>query len=280
MTVLLTGGAGYIGSHTCVELLDCGFDVIVADNFCNSKPEVVDRCEKITGKKIKLYEADVADKEAMTRVFSENKIDAVVHFASYKAVPESVKKPVMYYRNNLDTTLTLLEVMKEFGVGVFVFSSSATVYGDKNPVPFVETMPTSTTNPYGTTKLFIEKILTDAAAADENMSVVLLRYSTRSVLTKADLSAKTRTESRTTSCRTLRRLRQASVKCSTFTATTTTLPMAQAYVTISTLLTSQKVMLKRSNMRLTKKAARYSTSEQAQVTALWTSFMRLKKLTI
>ena len=176
MTVLLTGGAGYIGSHTCVELLDCGFDVIVADNFCNSKPEVIDRCEKITGKKIKLYEADVADKAAMTRVFSENKIDAVVHFAGYKAVPESVKKPVMYYRNNLDTTLTLLEVMKEFCVGVFVFSSSATVYGDKNPVPFVETMPTSTTNPYGTTKLFIEKILTDAAVADENMSVVLLRY--------------------------------------------------------------------------------------------------------
>ena len=176
MKVLLTGGAGFIGSHTCVELVSKGFDAVIVDNFSNSDPGVIARCEKITGKKIKYHEADVADKAAMRRIFAEEKFDAVIHFAGYKAVGESVAKPVMYYRNNLDTTLTLLEVMKEYGVNIFVFSSSATVYGDKNPVPFTEDMPTSTTNPYGTTKLFIEKILTDASAADESLSVVLLRY--------------------------------------------------------------------------------------------------------
>jgi UDP-glucose 4-epimerase len=176
MKVLLTGGAGFIGSHTCVELLSQGYDAVIADNFCNSERDVITRCEKITGKKIACYDADVADKEAVSSIFAKEKIDAVIHFAGYKSVPESVKLPVMYYRNNLDTTLTVLEVMKEFGVKIFVFSSSATVYGDKNPVPFTEDMPTSTTNPYGTTKLFIEKILTDTAAADGEMSVVLLRY--------------------------------------------------------------------------------------------------------
>lgn len=176
MKVLLTGGAGFIGSHTCVELVSKGFDAVIVDNFSNSDPGVIERCEKITGRKIKYHDADVADKAAMRRIFAEEKFDAVIHFAGYKAVGESVAKPLMYYRNNLDTTLTLLEVMKEYGVDIFVFSSSATVYGDKNPVPFTEDMPTSTTNPYGTTKLFIEKILTDAAAADKDLSVVLLRY--------------------------------------------------------------------------------------------------------
>lgn len=176
MKVLLTGGAGFIGSHTCVELVSKGFDAVIVDNFSNSDPGVIERCEKITGRKIKYHDADVADKTAMRRIFAEEKFDAVIHFAGYKAVGESVAKPLMYYRNNLDTTLTLLEVMKEYGVDIFVFSSSATVYGDKNPVPFTEDMPTSTTNPYGTTKLFIEKILTDAAAADKDLSVVLLRY--------------------------------------------------------------------------------------------------------
>ncbi|MBQ6052086.1 MAG: UDP-glucose 4-epimerase GalE [Clostridia bacterium] len=176
MKVLLTGGAGFIGSHTCVELVSKDFDAVIVDNFSNSDPGVIERCEKITGRKIKYHDADVADKAAMRRIFAEEKFDAVIHFAGYKAVGESVAKPLMYYRNNLDTTLTLLEVMKEYGVDIFVFSSSATVYGDKNPVPFTEDMPTSTTNPYGTTKLFIEKILTDAAAADKDLSVVLLRY--------------------------------------------------------------------------------------------------------
>jgi len=176
MKILLTGGAGYIGSHTCVELLKNGYDVLIVDNFSNSKPNVIVRCEKISGKKIPYYEADVADKEAMRNIFAENKIDAVIHFAGYKAVGESVQKPIMYYRNNLDTTFTLLETMKEFNVKNIVFSSSATVYGDKNVPPFKEDMPTSATNPYGTTKLFIEKILTDASYADKELSVVLLRY--------------------------------------------------------------------------------------------------------
>lgn len=177
MNVLLAGGAGYIGSHTCVELLDAGYDVIVADNFSNSCPEAVSRVEEITGRQIKLYEADVCDKEAVDRIFSENKIDAVIHFAGLKAVGESCEKPVMYYRNNIDSTLTLLEAMNQYGVHNFIFSSSATVYGTPKTVPLVETMPTgSPTNPYGWTKLMMEQILSDAAKAEPEMSVVLLRY--------------------------------------------------------------------------------------------------------
>ena len=150
MNVLLAGGAGYIGSHTCVELLEAGHSVVVADNYSNSCPEAIRRVEEITGKSVKLYEADVCDSEATDRIFSENRIDAVIHFAGLKAVGESVAKPVMYYRNNIDSTLTLLECMKKHGVKRFIFSSSATVYGTPKEVPLVETMPTgSPTNPYG-----------------------------------------------------------------------------------------------------------------------------------
>ena len=176
MSVLLTGGAGYIGSHTAVELINSGFDIVIADNFSNSKPEAVSRLEEITGTKIKLYDVDVADHDALEKVFKENDIDSVIHFAGYKAVGESCEKPVMYYRNNIDTTLTLLEVMKKYKTKNFVFSSSATVYGIPETVPLVETMKTGCTNPYGWTKLMIEQILTDAASADDNLSVVLLRY--------------------------------------------------------------------------------------------------------
>ena len=176
MSVLLTGGAGYIGSHTAVELINSGFDIVIADNFSNSKPEAVLRLEEITGTKIKLYNVDVAEHDALEKVFKENDIDSVIHFAGYKAVGESCEKPVMYYRNNIDTTLTLLEVMKKYGTKNFVFSSSATVYGIPEKVPLVETMKTGCTNPYGWTKLMIEQILTDAASADDNLSVVLLRY--------------------------------------------------------------------------------------------------------
>lgn len=177
MNVLLAGGAGYIGSHTCVELLNAGHDVIVADNFSNSCPEAIKRVEEITGKKVPLYEADVCEKEAVDKIFAENKIDAVIHFAGLKAVGESCEKPVMYYRNNIDSTLTLLEAMKKYGVNNFIFSSSATVYGTPKTVPLVETMPTgSPTNPYGWTKLMMEQILTDTAKANPEMSVVLLRY--------------------------------------------------------------------------------------------------------
>lgn len=177
MKVLLAGGAGYIGSHTCVELLDAGYDVVIADNFSNSCPEAVKRVEEITGKCVKLYEADVCDKEAVDKIFAENEIDSVIHFAGLKAVGESCEKPVMYYRNNIDSTLTLLEAMKQYGVNNFIFSSSATVYGTPKTVPLVETMPTgSPTNPYGWTKLMMEQILSDTAKANPEMSVVLLRY--------------------------------------------------------------------------------------------------------
>ena len=177
MKVLLTGGAGYIGSHTCVELLTRGYDVVIADNFDNAKPEVINRIEKITGKRPVVYTVDVADKAALRKVFEEHKIDSVIHFAGLKAVGESCRKPIEYYRNNIDSTLTLLEVMRDFGVKKIVFSSSATVYGIPETVPLVETMKkTGCTNPYGWTKYMIEQILTDAAAADSELTCVLLRY--------------------------------------------------------------------------------------------------------
>lgn len=177
MAVLLTGGAGFIGSHTAVELIEKGYEVVVIDNFYNSKPEAIRRVEAITGKKVKLYEADVADASALEKIFSENDIEAVVHFAGLKAVGESVKLPVLYYRNNLDTTLTLLETMKKYGCTRIIFSSSATVYGDPYKVPITEDMPVGKcSNPYGKTKYFIEEILTDVAHADPELSVVLLRY--------------------------------------------------------------------------------------------------------
>ncbi len=177
MNVLLAGGAGYIGSHTCVELIEAGHDVVIADNFSNSCPEAVKRVEEITGKSIPLYEADVCDRQAVDRIFAENKLDAVIHFAGLKAVGESCEKPVEYYRNNIDSTLTLLEAMKKYGVNRFIFSSSATVYGTPVSVPLVETMPTgSPTNPYGWTKLMMEQILTDTANANSELTVVILRY--------------------------------------------------------------------------------------------------------
>lgn len=175
--ILLAGGAGYIGSHTAVELINSGYDVIIADNYSNSCPEAVRRIEEITGKSVKVYELDIKDKTALETVFKENKIDAVIHFAGLKAVGESVAKPVLYYRNNIDTTLSLLECMEEFGVKNIIFSSSATVYGEENPVPYTEKMKRGTcTNPYGWTKVMMEQILEDAANADKELSVVLLRY--------------------------------------------------------------------------------------------------------
>ena len=177
MKVLLTGGAGYIGSHTCVELLEQGYEAVIADNFSNSKPEVINRIKKITDKDVSVYPIDVADKDALSKLFGEQKIDAVIHFAGYKAVGESCAKPLMYYRNNIDATLSLLEVMEEYGVKKIVFSSSATVYGENNPIPYVETQPiTGCTNPYGWTKLMIEQIIRDTANADKAFSAVLLRY--------------------------------------------------------------------------------------------------------
>ncbi len=177
MAILLAGGAGYIGSHTAVELIRHGHDVIIADNFCNSSPKAIERIEELAGKKIVSYQADVRDPQAMDAVFSGHTIDCVIHFAGLKAVGESVQKPVEYYRNNIDTTLTLLECMQKHGVSSIVFSSSATVYGEENEIPYVETMKRgSCSNPYGWTKSMMEQILEDAAAADPHLSVVLLRY--------------------------------------------------------------------------------------------------------
>ena len=176
MSILVTGGSGYIGSHTCVELLNAGKEVVILDNFVNSKPEVLDRIRKITGKEFRFYEVDLLDREGIDRVFSENQIDAVIHFAGLKAVGESCKIPLRYYHNNLTGTFLLCEVMAAHGCKKIVFSSSATVYGMHNQVPFREDMPLSTTNPYGATKLFIEQILTDLHAADPEWSVALLRY--------------------------------------------------------------------------------------------------------
>lgn len=176
MTILVTGGTGFIGSHTCVELIDAGYDVVIIDNLSNSKKDVVSYIEKITGKKVVFYENDVCDKEALKNIFKENKIDAIIHFAGYKAVGESVMKPLMYYRNNLDSTLSLLEVANEFNVKKLAFSSSATVYGKPKHLPIKENFPLSTTNPYGTTKLMIEKILKDLYSSDNNWSIAILRY--------------------------------------------------------------------------------------------------------
>ncbi|NLT40997.1 MAG: UDP-glucose 4-epimerase GalE [Clostridiales bacterium] len=177
MSVLLTGGTGFVGSHTAVELINAGYDVVIADNLSNSSADVVDRIGRITGVVPPLYVIDVADKTALNKLFDERSIDAVIHFAGYKAVGESVARPLMYYRNNLDTALSLLETMEEHGTRIFVFSSSATVYGDPETVPIDESSPAgSCSNPYGRTKYFVEKILSDAAAADPDLSVVLLRY--------------------------------------------------------------------------------------------------------
>lgn len=177
MNVLLAGGAGYIGSHTAVELLNAGYQVVIVDDYSNSSPEAVHRIEKITGKRVISYEADVKNKEKMRYIFSENHIDCVIHFAGLKAVGESVRLPLKYYRNNIDTTLTLLECMEEAGVNQFVFSSSATVYGEENEPPYVETMHRGRcSNPYGWTKVMMEQILEDAAKANPELSVILLRY--------------------------------------------------------------------------------------------------------
>ncbi len=176
MAILVTGGAGFIGSHACVELLNEGYDIVVCDNFMNSKPCVLDKIKKITGKDFTFYEADILDKCAMDKIFSENKIDAVIHFAGLKAVGESVAQPIRYYHNNITGTLVLLDAMKRANVKKIVFSSSATVYGNPETVPIREDFPLSTTNPYGATKLMIENILRDVYVSDSEWSICLLRY--------------------------------------------------------------------------------------------------------
>ncbi|MBR2489444.1 MAG: UDP-glucose 4-epimerase GalE [Clostridia bacterium] len=176
MSILVTGGAGYIGSHTCIEMQNAGYDVIVIDNLDNSSDESLKRVEKITGKPVKFYKEDVRDREALKKIFTENKIEAVIHFAGLKAVGESVREPMMYYNNNLISTIALIETMNEFGVKKIVFSSSATVYGVATEMPLVEGMPLGAINPYGRTKYFIEEILRDLYVADKDWCIALLRY--------------------------------------------------------------------------------------------------------
>ncbi|MDE6034291.1 MAG: UDP-glucose 4-epimerase GalE [Ruminococcus sp.] len=174
--ILVTGGTGFIGSHTCVELLSNGYEIVIVDNLSNSKMASVGRIEKITGKNVKFYNVDICDYDALSGVFRENDIEAVIHFAGLKAVGESVRKPLEYYTNNIYGTLVLLKVMRENDCKKIVFSSSATVYGMNNTAPYTEDMPTSATNPYGYTKVMIEQILKDMCVADDDFSVVALRY--------------------------------------------------------------------------------------------------------
>ena len=177
MKILVTGGTGFIGSHTCVELLNSGYDVVIADNLYNSKALVVDRIETITGKRPAFYELDICDREALNELFDKENIDAAIHFAGYKAVGESTQKPIEYYHNNIESTLTLCDVMRKHGVKKIVFSSSATVYGDPAFVPITEECPLGeTTNPYGATKSMQERILTDIWRSDNEWQVMLLRY--------------------------------------------------------------------------------------------------------
>jgi len=176
MAILVTGGAGYIGSHTVVELLDAGYEVVVVDNLSNSKPEALRRVKEITGKDFKFYKIDLLDKDKLEQVFKENKLEAVIHFAGLKAVGESVSIPLRYYYNNITGTLILCELMEKYDVKKMVFSSSATVYGMNNKSPLTEDMPLSATNPYGRTKLMIEQILGDVFVADNSWSIALLRY--------------------------------------------------------------------------------------------------------
>ena len=177
MKILVTGGAGYIGSHTCVELLNNNYEVIVLDNFSNTKKEVIDKIKKITNKDLKLYEGNMLNEEILTKIFEENNIDCVIDFAAYKAVGESVQKPVEYYINNVSSVLTLLTVMKKFNCKSLVFSSSATVYGNPEIIPITEECRTGgTTNPYGTSKLFVEQILKDLYNSDNEWNICILRY--------------------------------------------------------------------------------------------------------
>ncbi|CZR98227.1 MULTISPECIES: UDP-glucose 4-epimerase GalE [unclassified Clostridioides] len=176
MAVLVAGGAGYIGSHTAIELLESGYEVVIVDNLSNSNSIVVDRIKELSGKPIKFYNIDIRNKNEMHVVFKENNIESIIHFAALKAVGESVEKPIEYYSNNLISTLNLFELMREYDVKKFVFSSSATVYGDPHTCPILEDFPLSVTNPYGRTKLMIEQMLVDISKADDSLDIALLRY--------------------------------------------------------------------------------------------------------
>lgn len=177
MSILVTGGTGYIGSHTCVELINAGHDVVIIDNFCNSTADVADKIKKITGKSIKIYNGDIRNRELLEKIFGENQLKAVIHFAGLKSVSESCDKPLLYFDNNVNGTINLCHVMQKFAVKNLIFSSSATVYGDSSKAPYKETMPTGQVcNPYGRTKYFIEEFLKDIYASDKTWNITILRY--------------------------------------------------------------------------------------------------------
>lgn len=228
MAVLVTGGAGYIGSHTCVELLNAGEDIIVIDNFYNSKPKAVEAIKEITGRDFRFYENDCCDREALDRIFRENFITEVIHFAGYKAVGESCVKPIMYYENNINSTLALIETMQKYGCKKLVFSSSATVYGIPDKVPVTEDFPLSAINPYGSTKLMIENMCRELYASDDQWSIILYVTSTLSVRTRAVSSVKTPTVYRITLCPLSSAQPQEKWQRSAYSVTTIPLPTALA----------------------------------------------------
>lgn len=267
MSILITGGAGFIGSHTCVEMLNSGYDVVVVDNLDNSSSESLDRVEKITGKKVKFYKEDVRNREALRKIFTENSIEAVIHFAGLKAVGESVREPIMYYDNNLINTLVLLETMNEFGVKKIVFSSSATVYGVATEMPLVEGMPLGAINPYGRTKLFIEHILTDLYAADKDWCVALLRYFQSYRCSQERTYRRGSKGIPTISCLIFRRLQSVSLISFMFSEMIIKRLTAQACVIISMLWIWRSAMSRQSNGCLKTPAASRLTSAPATAQA-------------
>ena len=274
-TVLVTGGAGFIATHTDIELLNKGYDVISVDNYGNSSPVALERVEQITGKPVKRYDGDVRDEALMERVFAENNIDWVIHFAGLKAVGESVAKPIEYYDNNLYSTLVLLKVMKKHNVKKIIFSSSATVYGTPKELPITEETPTGgTTNPYGTSKLFQEQILRDVHVADPSWTIVLLRYFNPVGAHESGLLGEDPRVFRRTSPRTWPRSRSASSRKSRSTATTTTRPTALVCVTTSTWSTWPRV-----TWPLLTTSTRKACSSTIWVLATATPCLRLSRLT-
>ena len=267
MSILITGGAGFIGSHTCVEMLNSGYDVVVVDNLDNSSSESLDRVEKITGKKVKFYKEDVRNREALRKIFTENSIEAVIHFAGLKAVGESVREPIMYYDNNLINTLVLLETMNEFGVKKIVFSSSATVYGVATEMPLVEGMPLGAINPYGRTSSLSNIFLPTFTRPIRTGAWRFCVTSILSVLTRADLSARILKEFRTISCLIFRRLQSVSLISFMFSEMIIKRLTAQACVIISMLWIWHSAMSRQSNGCLKTPAANRLTSAPATAQA-------------
>ena len=281
MKILVTGGAGYIGSHTCVELLNAGYEIVVLDNLYNASEKCLDAVKKLTGKDFPFYKVDLLDKEATEKVFAENKIDAVIHFAGLKAVGESTRIPLTYYDNNITGTLHLMQAMEKYDCNNIVFSSSATVYGDPERVPIVETDNKGdkilTTNPYGTTKLFIERIMTDAQKANPKLSVTLLRYFNPIGAHESGIMGE---DPKGIPNNLLPYIAQVAVGKLENSVTITLLLTVQAFVTISTLLTLQSVTLRLLNIVQTRKAYTSTTLVQVTVTAFLTLLRHSQRLAV